>query len=106
MEDRVKITVIATGFHSESVGISKKISDAAAVSAAEVRPALQQAAASRHREADEQPVALESESVSADTDADSEARPELEQSTISAEAGGDPNDLEVPSFLRRSGESS
>ena len=106
MEDRVKITVIATGFHSESVGISKKVSDAAAASAAEVRPALQQAAASRNRDGDEPPVAPGSESESARTDEDSEAGPEFEQSRISAEAGGDPDDLEVPSFLRRSGGSS
>ena len=103
MEDRVKITVIATGFHSESVGISKKVSDAAAASAAEVRPALQQAAASRHRDEAEQTDTLDSELVSVGTDVDSEDRQELEQS---AEAGDDPNDLEVPSFLRRSGESS
>ena len=106
MEDRVKITVIATGFHSESVGISKKVSDAAAASAAEVRPALQQAAASRYRDEGGQPDTLDSELVSAGTDVDSEDRQELEQSAISAEAGGDTSDLEVPSFLRRSGESS
>ena len=51
MEDQVKITVIATGFRSENVGISKKMSDAAAASAAELRPAMQQAAAARHHEA-------------------------------------------------------
>ncbi len=108
MEDRVKITVIATGFHSESVGISKKVSDAAAASAAEVRPALQQAAASRNRGGDEPPVAPEpeSESESAGTYENSEAGPEFEQSRISVEAGADPDDLEVPSFLRRSGGSS
>ena len=43
--DEVKITVIATGFRSESVGISQKMSDAAAASRLEMRSSTRQASA-------------------------------------------------------------
>ena len=104
MEDEVKITVIATGFRSESVGISKKMSDAAAASAAELRPAMQQAAAARSRGASEfAPL------PKLDTDPPVVQAEEPELGTVVESSLPPPetepaSDLEVPSFLRRSGE--
>ena len=106
MEDRVKITVIATGFHSENVRISRKISDAAAASAAEVRPALQQAAASRTKT--ETDFINETELTPDSTAAEPDPAPQCndEQSADRNELAADPNDLEAPSFLRRPEKSS
>ncbi len=104
MDDQVKITVIATGFRSENVGISKKMSDAAAASAAELRPAMQQAAAARHREAGDSRRPSEPE-----TDPPVVQPKEPELGTV---AGSSPppletefaHDLDMPSFLRRPSE--
>jgi len=102
MEDSVKITVIATGFRSENVGISKKMSDAAAVSAAELRPAMQQAAAGRHRG-----IGASTHFSAPETDLPVVQPREPELGTI-VESSLAPietepaHDLEVPSFLRRS----
>lgn len=52
--DQVKITVIATGFRSESVGISKKASEAGAARAAKMRSGLREVATGISRE--EQPA--------------------------------------------------
>ena len=104
MTDQVKITVIATGFRSESVGISKKMSDAAAVSAAELRPAMQQAAAGRHRG-----VGASIHFSARETDLPVVQAEEPELSTV-VESSPAPmetepaHDLEVPSLLRRSSE--
>jgi len=102
MEDRVKITVIATGFRSENVGISKKMSDAAALAAAELRPAMQQAAAGRHRGIGGSAPLSEPE-----TDVPVVLAEEPELGTVVESSLGpietEPaHDLEVPSFLRRS----
>ena len=43
MADEVKITVIATSFRSESVGVNQKVSDAAAASRLEMRSSVRQA---------------------------------------------------------------
>ncbi len=106
MEDRVKITVIATGFHSENVRISKKISDAAAVSVGEVRPTLQQAAASRNKVRTDHEIGLEATLESSATEPKSEPQQDDEQNRKENETAVDLNDLDVPSFLRRSGEPS
>ena len=106
MEDRVKITVIATGFHSENVRISKKVSDAAAVSAAEVRPTLQQAAASRNKAETDYEIDSEATLEVPATELKSEPQQDYGQSQKQNEPAADPNDLDVPSFLRRSGEPS
>ena len=102
MEDSVKITVIATGFRSENVGISKKMSDAAAVSAAELRPAMQQAAAGRHRGIG---VSTHFSAPETDLPVVQPREPELGtivESSLAPIETEPAHDLEVPSFLRRS----
>ena len=104
MTDQVKITVIATGFRSESVGISKKMSDAAAVSAAELRPAMQQAAAGRHRGVG---ASIHFSARETDLPVVQAEEPELGTVVESSPAPMETepaHDLEVPSFLRRSSE--
>ena len=81
MGDTVKITVIATGFKSESVGISRAVSAAAAASAAAVRPTIHEAAA-RPR------------------DEEASAEPTLEE-LVEAAGPAVPGDLDVPAFLRK-----
>ncbi len=96
MGDEVKITVIATGFRSESLGISKKMSDAAAASAAEVRPTLKEAANLHRGAADaDQGAEAEASEIAAERD-----EPELDPSEAFPQPA-DPNDLEVPAILRR-----
>jgi cell division protein FtsZ len=102
MGDKVKITVIATGFRSESMGVSRKMSADAAVSNAEIRQNLQQAAASRDRSRGfpaprEAPVEAESaEEVEA-----AGPRPQYEPPEEAEEAEMDSSDLEKPAYLRR-----
>ena len=102
MGDKVKITVIATGFRSESMGVSRKMSADAAVSNAEIRQNLQQAAASRDRSRGfpaprEAPVEAESaEEVEA-----AGPRPRYEPPEEAEEAEMDSSDLEKPAYLRR-----
>ena len=102
MGDKVKITVIATGFRSESMGVSRKMSADAAVSNAEIRQNLQQAAASRDRSRGfpaprEAPVEAESaEEVEAVG-----PRPQYEPPEEPEEAEMDSSDLEKPAYLRR-----
>src|SRR5437867_1246229 len=79
MGDAVKITVIATGFKGENLGISKAVATAAAASAAAVRPAIQEAAA-RPREAAPGPALEELAQVAGPIATDN---------------------LEVPAFLRK-----
>ena len=96
--DKVKITVVATGFRSETVGVSRKMSAEAAASNAEVRQSLQKAAASHGRarvvperepepepEADEFPRHVDRE--------DSLEEPEP--------AEAEEPDIEKPAYLRR-----
>ncbi len=93
MGDTVKITVIATGFKGESLGISRSLSDAAAASTAAIRPALQEAASRPmpHDEPERRPSEEKEPSV---------LEPALEQL---AEVAGPilPDDLDVPAYLRR-----
>ena len=95
MGEEVKITVIATGFRSESFGVSQKMSDAAAAAAAEVRPALREAFRLRERTApapEQQPVAARTEKT----------QPEEEAAPAAVRAGGaDSGDIEKPAYLRR-----
>jgi cell division protein FtsZ len=100
MGDNVKITVIATGFRSENVGMSKKTLEAGSA-AAEMRAAVQEAASFRHRtERISEPVAARAraaavgrQDLSAVTDDPEEEDP------LAAEF--DPNDLEKPAYHRR-----
>jgi len=109
MGEEVKITVIATGFRSDHVGISKKASDAAAASTAEMRTGLRDAAAARARE-ETRVSAREAvrERVQAAAGPSGLPEEEPEQSPEPApNAAPDPeeadtaDDLEVPAFLRR-----
>ncbi len=102
MEDRVKITVIATGFRSENVGISKKMSDAAAVAAAELRPAMQQAAAGRHRGIGGSAPLSEPETDVPVVQAEEPELGTVVESSLGPIETEPAHDLEVPSFLRRS----
>jgi cell division protein FtsZ len=95
MGEEVKITVIATGFRSESFGVSQKMSDAAALAAEEVRPALREAFRLRERNTpapEQQPAAARVE----------KAQPEEEPTPAAVRAGGsDSEDIEKPAYLRR-----
>jgi cell division protein FtsZ len=102
MGEKIKITVIATGFRSESMGVTRKMSADAAVANAEIRQNLQQAAASRGRginvpESEE--VVVEAESREEVEAAGSEPRYEPVEEPEEAEM--DPADLEKPAYLRR-----
>ncbi|SRR5579884_701701 len=93
MGDTVKITVIATGFKGESLGITRSLADAAAASTAAIRPALQEAASRPllHEEPEQRPSEEKEPPV---------LEPALEQL---AEVAGPilPDDLDVPAYLRR-----
>jgi cell division protein FtsZ len=91
MGDMVKITVIATGFKGENVGISTTVTAAAAASAAAVRPALHEAAIRPREEEPEQ--APEPESAPA-------LAPAIEQFAEISHAPL-PDDVDVPAFLRK-----
>ncbi|MDA1313124.1 MAG: cell division protein FtsZ [Acidobacteria bacterium] len=102
MGDKIKITVIATGFRSESMGVSRKMTADAAVSNAEIRQNLQQAAASRERERSfpaPRKAAVEAESSEKLEVADPRLRYEPLEEPEEAEM--DPSDLEKPAYLRR-----
>ena len=101
MEDEVKITVIATGFRSENVGISKKMSDAAAASAAALRPAMQQAAAARHREAGDSTRLSEPETDATVVQPEEPRLGTVVESSPPALETELAHDLDMPSFLRR-----
>ena len=97
--EKVKITVVATGFRSESVGVSRKMSAEAAVSNAEVRPSLQQAAASHGRAR----VVPEQEEDRETPEADEFPRPEPGHDPVAEQepAETDESDIEKPAYLRR-----
>lgn len=100
MGDEVKITVIATGFRSETLGISKKMSDAAAASAAELRPALKEAAANLQRGvSDNIHVVTKPDSSISDKFDEPDLNP-----TEDTPASQNSNDLGIPAILRRSTE--
>ena len=106
MGDVVKITVIATGFKGENIGISRSVREAAAVSAAALRPAL-------HDAASRPPVLQEAATPAVEQIVEGRSQPEEEPvAAVSpseslmeqlAEASGpiSPDDLDVPAFLRR-----
>ncbi len=92
MGDQVKITDIATGFRSESFGVTQKMSDAAAAVVAEVRPALREAFRHRERPAlNPEPEPLRAEAGGADEEA----------AAVPAGGNVDPNNIEKPAYLRR-----
>jgi cell division protein FtsZ len=104
MGDNVKITVIATGFRSESLGLSKKSTESSSAAVAEMRAAVHEATAFRQRtDRVSEPVAARARAAAAagrhslspvDHDAD-----EVEEEQPVAEM--DPNDIEKPAYLRR-----
>ncbi len=97
--EKVKITVVATGFRSESVGVSRQMSDEAAASNAEVRQSLQQAAASHGRAR----VVPEPEEDRETSEADEFPRPEPGHDPVAEQeqAETDESDIEKPAYLRR-----
>ena len=115
--DDVKITVIATGFRSESVGISQKMSDAAAASRLEMRSSVRQASGEARESAmsdppDREPLsreplsgypAADPDSITGREDAAGYATkdPADPGQAHEAQEDIDPADLEKPAFLRR-----
>ena len=95
MGDEVKITVIATGFRSESFGVSQQMSTEAAATAAEMRPALQEAFRQRERTA-----SMAARQATKGGVSESTAEQE-EPAAVRASADLDPNDIEKPAYLRR-----
>ncbi len=102
MGDQVKITVIATGFRSESMGVSKENYKAGTASVAEMRAVVQEAAAFRQRR-DSEPVepaaGLKVRAAAAAEGRDTE--PEKAHEPGDASQDLDPDDLDKPAFLRR-----
>ncbi|HUG82891.1 MAG TPA: cell division protein FtsZ [Bryobacterales bacterium] len=102
MGDKIKITVIATGFRSESMGVSRKMSADAAISNAEIRQNLQQAAASRDRSRGfPAPREAVVEAESGEEENAAALRPRYEPLEEPEEAEMDSADLEKPAYLRR-----
>ena len=102
MGEEVKITVIATGFRSESVGVSQQVSDAAAASRQEMRSSLQHAASRTQEPPPTNPTSGPVMTRGLDD------FPELSAEDIEESAGQrapaeelDPADLEKPAYLRR-----
>ncbi len=86
--DEVKITVIATGFKAESVGIRRAVSVEAAAATAAMRPAIQEAVARPREEAP--PTFRMPEPMVAEE----EEPEEMEEALVE-------DDLDVPAFLRK-----
>ena len=106
MADEVKITVIATSFRSESVGVNQKVSDAAAASRLEMRSSVRQASTASASQGREVPSADPSISPNPTPVMDEFARPghdDLPDPEQRREPVEDlnPADLEKPAFLRR-----
>ncbi len=103
MGDNVKITVIATGFRSENVGLSKKQLDAGSAAAAEMRAAVHEATAFRHRgERVLEPATATARAHAAAASHLAAVNPinrEVEEEEPEAEM--DPHDLDKPAYLRR-----
>jgi cell division protein FtsZ len=94
MGETVKITVIATGFKGENIGISRTVSAAAAASTAAVRPTLHEAA-THAREEEAMVAAVPAHSLPPLVE-----EPSLDE--IADLAGPSaPDDLDVPAFLRK-----
>jgi cell division protein FtsZ len=95
MGDLVKITVIATGFKGESIGITRATAAAAAASTAALRPTMHEAALRAREEEAAAVVAEEPVPV-----AEAEPEPTLEEmAELAAPSAVD--DLDVPAFLRK-----
>jgi len=88
MGDAVKITVIATGFKGENIGISRSITAAAAASARALRPALHEAAA-RPPSEEERPAVLPEPVL--------EPVAEIPEPVLP----GDLDEIDVPAYLRK-----
>jgi cell division protein FtsZ len=106
MGDVVKITVIATGFKGESLGITKNMTEAAAASAAALRPALHEAAARpalNDTAARLMEQVVEEEEIPEAPEEPAEVAVGEPSSDRFAEISGpiSPDDLDVPAFLRR-----
>ena len=100
MGDNVKITVIATGFRSESIGLSKKSQEAGSAAVAEMRAAVHEATAFRQRpERVSEPAAARAHAAAAGHHGLSAISHDAEEDEPVAEM--DPNDLEKPAYLRR-----
>jgi cell division protein FtsZ len=105
MGDNVKITVIATGFRSESLGLSKKAAEGSSAAVAEMRAAVHEATAFRQRSSERiaEPAAARARAAAvgrhslSPVDHDAEEIEEEEQPV----AEMDPNDIEKPAYLRR-----
>ncbi len=89
MGDAVKITVIATGFKGENIGISRSATAAAAASARTLRPTLHEAAVRPQQEEEEEAPTV--------------ADPVLEPVAELAEPvlPGDLDEIDVPAYLRK-----
>ncbi len=87
MGDAVKITVIATGFEAENIGVSRTIAGAAAASTAAVRPVIHEAAG-RTRE-EPQPEASPA------------VEPVEELAEVTEGASSPADELDVPAIWRR-----
>jgi cell division protein FtsZ len=100
MGDNVKITVIATGFRSENVGLTKKQLDAGSAAAAEMRAVVHEATAFRHRgERIHEPAARAHAAATAHHGPAPLSQEPEEPEEHMAEM--DPNDLDKPAYLRR-----
>jgi cell division protein FtsZ len=100
MGDNVKITVIATGFRSENVGLTKKQLDAGSAAAKEMRAAVHEATAFRHRgERVHEPAARAHAAAAAHHGVPGPLDPDSEEEEPVAEIN--PNDLDKPAYLRR-----
>jgi cell division protein FtsZ len=99
MGDNVKITVIATGFRSENVGLTKKQLDAGSAAAAEMRAAVHEATAFRHRGERVLEPAARAHAAAAVHRGLSPLSHEPEEEEPAAEI--DPNDIDKPAYLRR-----
>jgi cell division protein FtsZ len=100
MGDNVKITVIATGFRSENVGMSKKSVEAGSAAVKEMRAAVHEATAFRQRpERIAEPAAARAHAAAVGRHGMGSIHEEVEEEAPPAEM--DPNDLEKPAYLRR-----
>jgi cell division protein FtsZ len=100
MGDNVKITVIATGFRSENVGMSKKSLEAGSAAAVEMRAAAQEAASFRHRgDRVSEPVAARARAAAVGRQHIGAATQDPEEEEHLVEL--DPIDLDKPAYLRR-----
>jgi cell division protein FtsZ len=101
MGDNVKITVIATGFRSENVGLTKKQLEAGTAAAAEMRAAVHEATAFRHRgDRVLDPAARAHAAAAAHRGGPSALNQSAEEEEEPA-AEMDPNDIDKPAYLRR-----